>query len=79
MWIAYTASGLIGVAWTWTEISPGVVLLSNPNAVTTNLVLVDQDRQRLETTDAIRAINSLVHSLPWQGPVCDALTSLARR
>lgn len=79
MWISYTAAGLVGVAWRWSEISPGVVLISNPNDVTTNLVLVDQDLQRLETADSIRAINGLLHSLEWQAPVCDALISLARR
>ena len=79
MWISYTAAGLVGVAWRWSEISPGGVLISNPNDVTTNLVLVDQDLQRLETADSIRAINGLLHSLEWQAPVCDALISLARR
>ena len=55
------------------------VLISNPNDVTTNLVLVNQDLQRLETADSIRAINGLLHSLDWQAPASDALISLARR
>jgi hypothetical protein len=79
LWIAQTEAGLIATAWQWTEMSPGVVLLSNPNEIASNLALLDEHRQRLDLPDAARAINAIVHSLAWQAPVCDVLASVARR
>lgn len=74
-WFAEVGGIEAAAAWEWTEFQPGVVVLSNPNCVATNLQLFNADHQALHELEEIVALNSIVHSLPWREPVCAALQS----
>ncbi len=74
VWCAMVNGQAAAAAWEWTELAPGVVLLSNPNCLATNLHLIgEEDDQALDHLDELVALNTLVHSLPWHIQVCSAL------
>jgi hypothetical protein len=73
VWCARVNGQAAGAAWEWTELAPGVVLLSNPNCVATNLHLFNAEHQSLDALSELVALNTFVRSLPWQATVCAAL------
>lgn len=73
VWCANVDGQSAAAAWEWTEIAPGVVLLSNPNCVATNLHLVTPEHRTLEAINELVALNTFLHSLPWQQRVCDEI------
>jgi hypothetical protein len=76
VWCASVNGHDAGAAWEWTELAPGVVLLSNPNCVATNLHLIDSEHQSLDAVNELVVLNTFVHSLAWQEPVCAALEQM---
>lgn len=62
-----------GMAWEWHEVRPGVVMLADPNAIVTNLQIIDREQQRVQGLDKIIVVNRIVHQLPWQRAVADCL------
>jgi hypothetical protein len=58
-----------GVAWDWVQIREGVVAMSDPFDLTTNLCLVDERGRTLSGHERAVSLNELVHRLPWQNEV----------
>ena len=62
-----------GVAWDWVELRQGVVAMSDPLGMVTNLRLVDEHGDALSQTEVALHLHHLVHELPWQSEVKRAL------
>jgi hypothetical protein len=57
------------VAWDWVEVRQGVVAMSDPFGVVTNLTLLDEQGEALSQREAALHLHQLVHGLPWQSQV----------
>jgi len=66
-----------GVAWDWVELRRGVVAMSDPLAVVTNLRLIDSNGEVLSQTQVAVQLHQLVHALPWQSEVTRVLRKSA--
>ena len=73
MWGGQSADGEAGVAWDWIQIARGVVALTDPMSVVTNLRLVGAAGEMLTASEAAVFLNEIVHALPWQTEVARAL------
>ena len=62
-----------GVAWDWVELPQGVVAMSDPLGMVTNLRLIDSRGDVLSQTQVAVHLQPLVHALPWQKEVRRAL------
>jgi hypothetical protein len=62
-----------GVAWDWVELRHGVVAMSDPLGMVTNLRLLDAQGEVLSQTQIAVHLHQLVHALPWQSEVKRAL------
>jgi len=67
IWAATNAQA--GMAWDWIQLSAGVVAMADPLSVVTNLRLVNPDGDALTPLEALRCLNEVVHTLPWQDEV----------
>jgi hypothetical protein len=63
------SSRVVGAAWEWVELLPGVPAIRDPNGIVTNGYLLGFDGTVLEETNAIVGLNRLAHSIPWQAIV----------
>jgi hypothetical protein len=61
--------GEAGFAWDWIEIEHGVVAMSNPMGLVTNLQLVAANGELLSSATAALHFNQFVRRIPWQGEV----------
>ena len=66
-----------GVAWDWVRLMPGVVAMSDPLGLVTNLKLLDDQGEALTNVEAAVRLHQLVYSLPWQSEVQRALHQVA--
>jgi hypothetical protein len=66
-----------GVAWDWVRLLPGVVAMSDPLGLVTNLKLLDDQGEALTQIEAAVRLHQLVHALPWQSEVQRALHQVA--
>jgi hypothetical protein len=73
VWVAPQEQGCAGLAWEWTEVKPGIVMLTDPNSIVTNLQFVDDGGMPVLGLMRTIAINRLVHALPWQAAARAAL------
>jgi hypothetical protein len=73
LWGGRSADGRAGVAWDWVQVSLGVVAMSDPLSVITNLRLLGDEGEVLTSWQAARYLNQIVHALPWQNEVARAL------
>jgi hypothetical protein len=62
-----------GVAWDWVELRNGVVAMSDPLGMVTNLRLIDAHGDVLGPTQLAVQLHLLVHALPWQTEVARLL------
>ena len=62
-----------GVAWDWVELRRGVVAMSDPLGMVTNLRLLDAYGEVLNQSQVAVHLHQLVHALPWQSEVKRAL------
>ena len=62
-----------GVAWDWVELRRGVVAMSDPLGMVTNLRLLDAHGEVLNQSQVAVHLHQLVHALPWQSEVTRAL------
>ena len=62
-----------GVAWDWIELRDGVVAMSDPMGMVTNLRLIDAQGDVLSQTQVALHLHHLVHALPWQTEVTRVL------
>lgn len=73
LWGDETVERAAGVAWDWVEIQEGVVAMSDPLGMVTNLRLLDAQGAVLNQVQIAVHLHQLVHSLPWQSEVRRAL------
>ena len=73
LWADECEAGAAGVAWDWVELRRGVVAMSDPLGMVTNLRLVDAQGEVLSQTQVAVHLHPLVHALPWQSEVKRAL------
>ncbi|MEO5845058.1 MAG: hypothetical protein ABIQ33_09480 [Caldimonas sp.] len=66
-----------GVAWDWVRLQQGVVAMSDPLGLVTNLKLLDDDGEALTEFQVALRLHHLVHALPWQSEVHRALHQVA--
>ena len=78
MWAGSVGRGEAGVAWDWIQIARGVVAMTDPMSVVTNLRIVGDEGEVLTACEAARFLNQIVHALPWQTEVARALRGPAQ-
>lgn len=66
VWATAEDDARVGVAWDWSEIQPGVLVITNPLEVQSNLEVESEEGQLFPYLAYVRALNTLVHALPWQ-------------
>jgi hypothetical protein len=75
IWAWHGDDGDVGLAWDWVQLTCGVVAMADPMAVVTNLRLVGQEGEVLTAYESARHFNAIVHGLPWQQAVEQALSA----
>jgi hypothetical protein len=73
LWGGPLDDGEAGLAWDWVQTTRGVVAMADPMSVVTNLRLVGDEGEVLTSLRASLYLNAMVHELPWQGAVEQAL------
>lgn len=73
LWADDGEGATAGVAWDWIELRRGVVAMSDPLGMITNLRLLDPKGEVLSQTQVAVHLHPLVHALPWQREVERAL------
>jgi hypothetical protein len=73
LWGEHSEACAAGVAWDWVEVREGVVAMSDPLGMVTNLRLLDAHGEVLSQTQIALRLHQLVHALPWQSEVTRAL------
>lgn len=73
LWGDHSEACATGVAWDWVEVRQGVVAMSDPLGMVTNLRLLDARGEILSQTQIAVHLHQLVHALPWQSEVERAL------
>lgn len=74
IWAWHGDEGDVGMAWDWVQLTCGVVAMADPMAVVTNLRLVGEEGEVLTAYASARHFNAIVHGLPWQQAVEQALS-----
>lgn len=69
LWGDHTDDQAAGVAWDWIELRRGVVAMSDPMGMVTNLRLIGADGEPLSQSQMTVQLHRLVHALPWQTEV----------
>jgi len=64
---------VVGLAWEWVEVRPGLVALLDPNAMISNAKLVGEDGVELDELRSIIAVNVVSHAVPWQARALDVI------
>jgi hypothetical protein len=75
VWVGAIAGAYAGLAWEWVEVRPGVLMLADPNSITTNLQMVDKSGRPQEELHALIMLNRVLHRLPWQEAVADVIAA----
>lgn len=73
IWAGTVDGGEAGMAWDWIEVAQGVLAMTDPMSVITNLRLVGRAGEVLTASQAALVLNGIVHALPWQDEVGRAL------
>ena len=73
VWAAHAADGDAGMAWDWIQIARGVVAMTDPMSLVTNLRMVGAEGCVLTSQQSALVLNELVRALPWQSEVQRAL------
>lgn len=69
----------LGVRWDWVELQHGVLAISNPLSISSNLRLVDATRRALPERLAVLQLNLLVYRLDWQNRVLRQIEEIGLR
>jgi hypothetical protein len=75
IWAWHGDEGDVGMAWDWVQLTCGVVAMADPMAVVTNLRLLGDEGEMLTPYESARHFNAIVHGLPWQQAVEQALSA----
>jgi hypothetical protein len=65
--------GVVGVAWEWIELMPGVLIISDVNGLVSNARFVTEDGRQEDELRAIATSNLIAYSTPWQNEVMSHL------
>lgn len=66
LWCLHVGKELVGLAFDWTETTPGVAVLSDPMQILSNVALLDDRGQPLDESARIVELNTAVHEIDWQ-------------
>ncbi len=67
VWVAHLHEDqLIGAAWEWVELLPGVAAIRDPNGFVSNARLVGDDNDLLDELQCIVGLNRIAHATIWQ-------------
>jgi hypothetical protein len=77
VWIGVVGGQSIGAAWEWVELRPGVVMISDPNSIVTNVRFLDELDAPQAYLPSVVSVNRLAHALDWQ-PTVAALVASSR-
>lgn len=64
----------VAICWDWAEVRVGVVALSNPMTVFSNVRLVAEDGAPLSHGQTLLQLNGVIHELNWQRQLCEELS-----
>ena len=73
LWGNASVERATGVAWDWVELPQGVVAMSDPFGMVTNLRLINDYGDVMSASQVAVHLQPLVHALPWQHEVKRAL------
>jgi hypothetical protein len=65
--------GVVGVAWEWIELVPGVLVISDVNGLVSNARFMTQEGLPEDELRAIAVSNLIAYSTPWQNEVMSYL------
>ena len=74
VWVGSIDGAYAGLAWEWVELRPGVLMLADPNSLTTNICVLGDDGRVQDALPTAVSLNRILHQLPWQGTVNEVLT-----
>lgn len=63
---------VLGAAWEWVEVRPGVAVICDPNGIISNGCLLDVNGDALGEASAIVGLNRIACTIPWQHVVARA-------
>lgn len=72
LWGGIDSNRRFGMAWDWAEVMPGVVAMSDPMRIVSNIMLVDSEGNCLPPNARLLHLNSAIASLCWQPAVIRA-------
>jgi hypothetical protein len=76
VWVGSIGGQSVGLAWDWAEVRPGVVALSDPNAIVTNLRFMTAEDTYQERLPSLIMLNRMTHRLAWHEAVSGVLRSM---
>lgn len=80
VWVLREPDTLAAIAWEWAELREGVVVLSDPNSLVSNIHFVGPPMGLVQVDPIGRkrlVLNTIVHGLPWQSAVLSELKARA--
>lgn len=64
---------VVGLAWEWIEVQPGVPAIRDPNGFVSNARLLGRYGADLEELQSVVRLNRIAHDTPWQRVVSRAV------
>lgn len=77
-WAGDVNGNTVAVAWKWREVLPNIVALSDPMAIESNIVLLDDEGRVLPQPKRILYLNAVVSRLRWQSEFSKLSTNQPR-
>lgn len=68
-WRVLIEPGWVELSWAWMEVRPGIVVVSDPNGIASNIRVVDDGEEVFDFGAYALQMNLLVHSIDWQSMV----------
>jgi hypothetical protein len=78
VWMGLVDGQNVGMAWEWTELCDGVLMLCDPNSIVSNLRLGAGMAGHEYTLLNIVMLNRVTHQLPWQRTVREVLAAATK-
>ena len=80
VWVAHLDQDqLIGAAWEWVELLPGVAAIRDPNGFVSNARLLDEQNDALDELQSIVGLNRIAYATAWQNVVAQCVVGGAPR
>lgn len=75
LWSTDLVGNPVFMAFDWVELRPGVPILTDPNAVLTNLCILDDAQQQESKLRQVAHVNVLVYKTRWQEAAVEAVAA----